>query len=66
MPREFDTEFRKDWNVIIHQCLKAIDQHNSEYFKAGNIWHLEKAQQLRIYVTELKEWIKDREKLKDL
>jgi hypothetical protein len=57
MPREFNTESRKDWNHIIHQCLKAIDNHNSEYFKDQNQWHLDKAQQLRKYVVELKEWI---------
>jgi hypothetical protein len=57
MPREFNTESRKDWNAVIHQCLKAIDNHNSEYFKTGNPWHLEKTQQLREYVVELKEWI---------
>lgn len=62
MPREFDTESRKDWNAVIHNCLRAIDNHNSEYFKTGSTWHLEKTQQLRSYVTELKEWIKNKEK----
>jgi hypothetical protein len=61
MPREFDTDHRKDWNGIIHNCLKAIDNHNSQYFKTEDRWHLEKAQQLREYVTELKDWIKDKE-----
>ena len=62
MPREFDTESRKDWNGVIHNCLRAIDNHNSEYFKTGSTWHLEKTQQLRTYVAELKEWIKNKEK----
>jgi hypothetical protein len=61
MPREFDTDSRKDWNTPIHNLLKAIDNHNREYFKNGDLWHLEKAEQLRSYVRELKEWIKKRE-----
>ena len=61
MPREFDTDSRKDWNTPIHNLLKAIDNHNREYFKSGNLWHLEKANQLRSYVCELKDWIKKRE-----
>jgi hypothetical protein len=61
MSREFDTDSRKDWNAPIHNLLKAIDNHNKEYFKSGNVWHLEKAEQLRNYVAELKEWIKAKE-----
>lgn len=61
MPREFDTDSRKDWNTPIHNMLKAIDNHNREYFKSGDRWHLEKAEQLRSYVRELKEWIKKNE-----
>lgn len=61
MPREFDTPHRENWNSIIHRILKAIDNHNQEYFKTKNNWHLEKAQYLRIYVKELKEWIHRKE-----
>lgn len=61
MPREFNTDSRKDWNAPIHNLLKAIDNHNREYFKSGDLWHLEKAEQLRGYVRELKEWIKKKE-----
>jgi hypothetical protein len=62
MPREFDTEARKDWNAPIHNLLKAIDNHNREYFKSGDSWHLEKAETLRGYVSELKTWIHKTEK----
>ncbi len=52
---------REGWNPIIHHCLKAIDLHNSLYFKTGEKWHVLKAAELRRYVTELKEWIKSQE-----
>ena len=57
MPREFNTPHREPWNAPIHQILKAIDNHNQEYFKTGNSWHLEKADMLRKYLDELKTWI---------
>lgn len=60
--RTFNTIYREDWNAHIHQTLKAIDNHNQEYFKTGNIWHLEKAQMLRKYIYELKDWIITKEK----
>ena len=62
MAREFNTPHRENWNAPIHQMLKAIDTHNQEYFKSGNIWHLEKAQELRKYISELKTWIHYQEK----
>ena len=63
MPREFNTPHREHWNAPIHNILKAIDNHTHEYFKSGDEWHLNKAQELRIYVAELKEWIHLQEKL---
>ena len=57
MPREWNTPHREDWNAPIHNILKAIDAHTQEYFKSGNEWHLQKAEELRKYVAELKEWI---------
>lgn len=62
MPREWDNPTRNPWNSHIHQTLKAIDNHNQEYFKSGNIWHLQKAQMLREYIKELKDWIISKEK----
>ena len=47
MPREWNTNQRKDWNAPIHNILKAIDAHTQEYFKSGNEWHLQKAEELR-------------------
>lgn len=61
MPREWNTPNRKDWNSPIHHILKAIDNHNSEYFKSKNSWHLQKAEILRTYLHELKTWIKSQE-----
>lgn len=62
MPREFNTPVREPWNAPIHQILKAIDNHNAEYFKTKNSWHLEKAKILRSYLHELKTWIHSKEK----
>lgn len=54
MSRTYNTKVREPWNKPIHQILKAIDNHNQEYFKTNNIWHLEKADMLRKYINELK------------
>ena len=43
MPREWNTPKREPWNAPIHNILKAIDNHTQEYFKSGEICHLEKA-----------------------
>jgi hypothetical protein len=59
--RTWDTDVRRDWNAVIYQSLKAIDKHNQLYFKTKNIWHLQKAAELRSYVRDLKEWIKQNE-----
>jgi hypothetical protein len=55
--REWNTPVREPWNAVIHHALKGIDNHTHQYMKTGNVWHLEKAQFLRIYVKELKMWI---------
>lgn len=62
MSRSFNTPHREHWNAPIHNILKAIDNHNQQYFKSGNIWHLEKAEMLRNYLHELKTWIHSQEK----
>ena len=54
MAREWNTPNREPWNAPIHNILKAIDNHTHEYFKSGDEWHLNKAQELRQYVSELK------------
>ncbi len=61
MSRTFNTNHREPWNAPIHQILKAIDNHNREYFETGNSWHLEKADMLRTYLKELKTWIHKKE-----
>lgn len=60
--RTYNTPHREKWNAPIHNILKAIDNHTHEYFKSGDIWHLQKAQELRIYISELKTWIHHQEK----
>jgi hypothetical protein len=62
MPREWNTLEREAWNAPIHQILRAIDEHNRQFFLTGNAWHLEKASGLRQYLHELKTWIHSRER----
>jgi len=63
MPRrEYSTTHREPWNDFIRESLKAIDTHNTMYFQTNNLWHLEKARELRKHVTELKEMIKRQER----
>jgi hypothetical protein len=57
MPREWNTPTRDPWNAPIHNILKAIDNHTQEYFKSGDEWHLQKSEELRQYLKELKTWI---------
>jgi hypothetical protein len=57
MPREWNTPNREPWNAPIHQILKAIDNHTHEYFKSSDVWHLERAQELREYIKQLKDYI---------
>ena len=55
--RTWNNPTREPWNPIIHQLLKAVDNHNRLYFDEKDPWHLEKAEELRIYLVELKDWI---------
>jgi predicted NAD/FAD-binding protein len=63
MSRTFNTPHREKWNVPIHHILKAIDNHTQDYLKSGDTWHLQKAQELREYVSELKTWIHKNENI---
>jgi hypothetical protein len=59
--RTWNSPIREPWNPVIRNILQAIDTHNQLYFKTGKPWHLQKAQELRGYVIELKEWIASNE-----
>jgi hypothetical protein len=59
--REWDTPVREPWNPLIKACLDAIDRHEHLYRSTSNGWHAAKAQDLRWYVTELKDWIQAQE-----
>jgi hypothetical protein len=59
--RTWNTPVRERWNAPIHQCLKAIDAHVELYLESGDEWHIEKAEQLRLYLHELKTWIHAKE-----
>ena len=55
--RTFNTAIRAPWNPVIHQLLKAVDEHTSLYLLHRDPWHLEKAAQIRQYLHELKTYI---------
>lgn len=57
MAREWNTPIREPWNPLIKELLNAIDRHERLYRQDGNGWHAAKAQDLRWYVAELKDWI---------
>ena len=57
MTREWNTPIREPWNPLIKQALNAIDRHEQLYRQTGFGWHAAKAQDLRRYVAELKDWI---------
>jgi hypothetical protein len=51
--RTWSNPHRDPWNGPIANILKAIDEHNREYFRTGNPWHLAKATMLREYLVDL-------------
>lgn len=59
--REWNTPVREPWNPVIHHLLKAIDNHMNEFYKSRDTWHIDKAQELRLYCHELKTWIHKQE-----
>ncbi len=63
MAREWNTPTREPWNPLIKTALDAVDRHNQLYFKSNNVKHLILAQLLRDYVTYLKDFITESEKV---
>jgi hypothetical protein len=61
--REWNTPLREPWNPVIAHQLKAIDTHVTFYWATGDLWHLKKADELRNYVRELKDWLSEQEKI---
>jgi len=59
--REFNTPVREPFNAPIAQILKAIDAHTALFLRSGDWWHMQQAATLRLYVRELKDWIKRQE-----
>lgn len=55
--RTWSTPVRDKWNAPIHQILKAIDNHVDLYILTGDPWHMDKAEDLRLYLHELKTFI---------
>lgn len=55
--RTWNTPIREPWNPIIAQLLKAVDEHTRQHLRTGSQWHAAKAEQLRCYSRELKDWI---------
>ena len=63
MSREWNNPTREPWNGPIHRILKAVDNHTKLYLETGDKWHEDKAQMLREYVLELKDWIHKEERV---
>lgn len=61
MPREWNTPIREPWNPVIQQLLRAVDHHTRMFFATRDPWHLAKAEQLRCYIRDLKDWINSQE-----
>ncbi len=55
--RTWSTAIRDPWNAPIHHILKAIDNHVSSFMETGDPWHMDKAEELRLYLHELKSYI---------
>lgn len=55
--RTWSTSIRDPWNAPIHQILKAVDAHVNLYLETKDPWHMDKAEQLRLYLHELKQYI---------
>lgn len=55
--RTWDSPIRSPWNPKIHNSLKSIDLHVELYLKTKDPFHLEMAEVLRRYVSQLKTWI---------
>jgi hypothetical protein len=55
--RTWNTPARERWNAPIHHMLKAIDNHVDLFLKTGDGWHMAKAESLRLYLHELKQYI---------
>lgn len=61
--RTWNTPVRSDWNAGIHSALGAIDLHVKLHLETGDAFHLEMADTLRSYVSNLKTWIHSQERL---
>jgi len=59
--RTFNTPIREPWNPVIHNLLRAIDNHMGLYLQHRDLWHLQKAAILREYIRELKAYIHRKE-----
>ncbi len=57
--RSWNNPTREPWNPVIKACVNAIDHHTRMYLETKDRWHLDRAQTLREYVSELKDWIHD-------
>ena len=59
----YSTKQRKDWNEPIRRIIQAIDKHTSLYLELRDPWHRDKAEDLRHYLQELKDYITKEEEL---
>jgi hypothetical protein len=55
--RTWNTPIREPWNPVVHQLLKAVDEHGRMFRATGDPFHAREAEQLRQYLHRLKTWI---------
>ena len=54
---EFNTPHRDLWYSMIKECQDAVDRHTQMYLETYDVFHLNQADLIRLYMCRLKEWI---------
>jgi hypothetical protein len=54
---EFSTPHRDPWYFMIKECQDAVDRHTQMYLETYDVFHLNQADLIRLYMCRLKEWI---------
>lgn len=54
---EFHTPHRDPWYSMIKECQDAVDRHTQMYLETYDVFHLNQADLIRLYMCRLKEWI---------
>jgi len=55
------TPHREPWHSMIKECQDAVDRHTKMYLETKDVFHLNQADLIRLYMCRLKEWIRKNE-----